>query len=217
VTDSQATTSTRSTGRRVLVLLGKVAAVLAVLAIVCFILLWYTLQQSFRAPEGVAAPVSWVSQRVLLSAERPLVRGSLTLTATSSRTGDLRIGVNAGTPSSSASDASSEPASADPGSSPGPGAILLGPLTRLTATVAGTGGSGQSCLAPCELQLSSLDCTAGTCRSEFVITVELVEDRVGGVVAIDISGGASARIDQRLPDGLEVELAVGDLPVPAPT
>ncbi len=199
---------------RVLVALGKIAAILAVLASIAFVWLWYTLQNAFEAPEGVSAPVAWVSGDVRLSPDQSIVHGRLTLTATSVRSSDFRVGVNAGVPSHEAAGPSR---SAAPSSSPAPGAILLGPLTRLTATTSGS--SARSCLAPCELQLpSSIECSSGSCRAEIDIAIELVGDGgLGGVVSVDISGGGTARLEQRLPDGFRVELVIDGVPVPAAT
>ncbi len=206
---------TASRARGCLRVVGKLGLILAGLTVLAFVALYITLQQSFRAPQAMPAPVAWTSRDVVLSPDRPIVHGRLTLTAKAAPTNDLRVGVNAGVPSTEAERLPSGSGATSPSVSAGPAALLAGPLVRLTAATAL--GAPQSCLAPCELQLpSELGCDSGTCRIDFDVTVELIPDSAGirGSVTVGVAGGATAPLDKRLPDGLVVDLALEGAVVP---
>ncbi len=196
---------------------GTLGLVLAGLAALAFVALYITLQQTFKAPEAVPAPVVWTSRYVVLSPDRPVVRGQLTLTAGAAPQSDLRVGLNSGVPSTEGELSPPGSGAASPSGSAQPAALISGPTVRLTATVAS--GAPRSCLAPCELELASaLDCDSGTCRIDFDVTVELISDGaalLGGSVTVGVSGGATAPLDKRLPDGLVVDLAIEGAIVPS--
>jgi hypothetical protein len=63
---------------------------------------------------------------------------------------------------------------------------------------------------------SAFECESGTCTTAFDVTVELITDGagIGGSVMLDVAGGATAPLDQRLPDGLVVDLEVEGAIVP---
>lgn len=197
---------------------GKVALVLGGLAALAFVALYITLQQAFKAPQAVAPPIAWTSRDIVLLPDRPVLIGQLTLTAKGPPTTDLRVGLNAGVPSATAvvpsgSGAAIPSVSAAP---PAPAALLAGPSVRVSVTTAG--GTPQSCFAPCELQLSSqFDCESGTCRITFEVTVEREgeTERMLGPVTVGISGGATAPLTERLPVGLDVDLALDSSTVPS--
>jgi hypothetical protein len=195
---------------------GTLGLVLAGLAALTFVALFISLQQGFKAPEAVPAPVVWTSRDVVLSPDRPVVRGRLTLTAGPAPQSALRVGLNAGVPSTDRELSSPGSGAASPSGSAQPAALISGPAVRLTATVAS--GAPRSCLAPCELELASaLDCDSGTCRIDFDVTVELISDgaaALGGSVTVGVSGGATGPLDKRLPDGLVVDLAIEGAIVP---
>lgn len=188
---------------------GTVGLILAGLGVAVVIWLWISLQQAFPTPQAVSAPVAWTSQQVVLSDDRSFVHGRLTLTARATPGADLRVGVNAGAPST---DVTARPSGAGDTTSSAtlaPAVLLSGPLVQLT--VADASGAPQSCFAPCELQLpSSFECESGTCGTGFNVTVALITGRVGigGSVTLDVAGGATAPLDERLPDGLVVDLEV---------
>jgi hypothetical protein len=134
----------------------------------------------------------------VLSAEEPLVRGQLVLTATSVPTEPLQIGVNAGAPS------------AEPMASPG--AILAGPTVRIGTDV----GQGHSdCFAPCELQVRpDWDCDPGECRlvANFSLGLSIETAEAFGPVTIGIAGGITASLEDELPPGIQATLElVGDV------
>ena len=177
----------------VLTVLIKIALVLAALAVVGFMFLAWWIGQSYPAPKGVAAPVQWASQTVVLGPERRVVSGQLTIEVPAFPV-EARAGVSAGAPSI-------------PAASAAPGDVLAGPAVRLSATSA---GSTISCVAPCALQLSPPECGAAACRLTATVTLELRVDAepIAGAVRIDVAGGLSMPLDERLPDGLAVDLAL---------
>jgi hypothetical protein len=188
---------------------GRLALILGALVVLGFVALYLSLQQSFKAPQAVSAPIAWTTHAVVLSADHPIAHGRLTFTAKASPTNDLRVGVNAGVPTTEAQRAPSGSAATSPSQSDEPAALLSGPVVRLTAATAL--GAPQSCLAPCELPLpSQLECGSGTCHLDFDVTVELIPDSAGirGKVTVGVAGGATAPLDKHLPDGLVVELAL---------
>jgi hypothetical protein len=183
--------------------LGLIFGVVAVLGFVCLLI---SLQRAFPPMQAVPAPVAWTSREVVLSADRSVVHGRLTLTASAAPKGDLRVGLNAGVPSTEVAAPPSGPGATSP--SVDPAELLSGPPVRLTAATAS--GSPQSCFAPCELQLpSALQCDSGTCRIDFDVIVELVPGSARrGAVTVGVAGGATAPLDKHLPDGIVVDLAL---------
>lgn len=194
--------------------LGTLGLIFGVLAVLGFVWLLISLQRAFPPMQAVPAPVAWTSREVVLSADRSVVHGRLTLTASAAPKGDLRVGLNAGVPSTEAEAAPSGSAATGPSETANPAALLSGPLVRLTAATAS--GSPQSCFAPCELQLpSALQCDSGTCRIDFDVVVELVPGSAGrGAVTVGVAGGATAPLDKHLPDGTVVDLALAGAIVP---
>ena len=173
----------------------KIALVLAILVAVFAVWAVWQISQSYPPIHPVPAPVAWVARDVLLSAEEPVVRGQLVLTARSVPTNTLRIGVNTGAPTA-------EPMAA-------PGAILAGPSVRM-ATDAGQGQD--ACFAPCELQLQpAWDCDPGDCRMVASFSLLLSVDTAGafGPVTIGIAGGISANLEDELPPGIRASLELG--------
>jgi hypothetical protein len=205
-----------SRARGCLRIVGRLGLILAGLTVLAFVALYITLEQTFKAPQPVLAPVAWTSRDVVLSPDRPIVHGRLTLTAREAPKTDLRVGVNAGVPSTEAVSSPSGSAATSPSVDAGPAALLAGPSVRLTAATAA--GTPRSCLAPCELQLpSEFECGSGTCRIDFDVTVELMSDSlgIGGSVTLGVAGGATAPLDERLPDRLVIDLALDGAIVPA--
>lgn len=178
----------------------KIALVLAILAVVGFIGFAWWIQQSYPAPKGVAAPVDWSSQTVVLGPDRQVVTGQLMIQA-ALFPAEARVGVSVGAPSIRAASAA-------------PGAVLAGPAVRLSAT---TSGSTISCLAPCALQLGPPACSAGSCRMATSVKLEIDGDPelLSGPVTLQIAGGVSLPLDERLPDGLAVDLALEGATVPS--
>jgi hypothetical protein len=173
----------------------KILLVLGILAAIFLAWVVWQIGQSMPEIHPVPAPVAWVTRDVVLSAEQPLVRGQLVLTARSVPTEPLRIGVNAGAPA------------AQPIASPG--AILAGPTVRI-ATEAGQGQDG--CFAPCELQLRpTWDCDPNDCRlvASFSLELTVDPDETSGTVMIGIAGGLTANLEDELPPGLQATLELG--------
>ena len=194
---------------------GTIGLIVAGLGVLAFVWLWITLQQAFPAPKSVPAPVAWTSEEVVLSDDRSVAHGRLTLTASAAPRTGLRVGLNAGVPSTAATARPSGSTLAGPSESTAPAALLSGAHVRLTATAAS--GAPQSCIAPCELQLpSAFECESGTCTTVFDVTVELMADGagIGRAVTLDVAGGATAPLDKGLPDGLVVDLEVDGAIVP---
>jgi hypothetical protein len=178
--------------------LAKIAAALLALAVVGFIAIYFSLSQSalFKGPEGLPAPVAWTTRSVVLSAAEPIAHGQLTVGGGGAPAGTspgAGVGVNAGT-------ATQHVTGADPG------AIISGPVVRLTVT--GPGGTTRSCFAPCEMRIAeAYDCSASRCGVTVDLRVELVSGAVGAAtVAVDIAGGWSASLQQHLPDPFDVDL-----------
>jgi len=187
-----------STVRGCLSFVGLLALIVVGLVVLGYIGLVILIQQSLPKPQQAvsAPPVAWSSREVVLT-NGAVIHGRLSLSAASSPSSQVWVGLNAGVPS----------VGHEGTSLPGAGALLSGPLVRLTAP--GLLGQ-QSCVAPCELSLpSAFDCRPGTCGLEFDVTIELLSDGsgAGGAVTVAIAGGASADIDERLPDGLVVDLS----------
>jgi hypothetical protein len=190
---------------------GALVAILVGLAALVFVWFYISIAQQFRAPEAVPAPVAWASREVVLSPDHSVVRGRLTLTARDTPEADLRVGLNAGVPAAEALATATGSGVIGPQETTAPADLLTAPRVRLTA-VTGS-GAARSCLAPCELVLSSgLDCVSGTCRVDFAVTVELTPDPSGtrNTVRVDVAGGATAPLGERLPDGLVVDLPLSD-------
>ena len=179
-------------------ILLKLLLVLGILAAIFFAWVAWRIRESMPDIHPVPAPVSWVTRDVVLSAEEPVVRGQLVLTARSVPTEPLRIGVNAGAPT------------AEPMASPG--AILAGPSVRIATDVS----QGQvDCFAPCELQVRpDWDCDPGDCRMVATFSVVLSVDTAAafGPVTIGIAGGITASLEDELPPGIQATLElVGDV------
>ncbi len=192
---------------------ATVVLILAGLAVLGFIWLYVSLQQSYKAPQAVVAPVSWTSRDVVLSPDRPIVHGHLTLTARSGPPTAVRVGLNAGVPSTVAEPSPIGSARTSTSAGVPPAALLAGPSVRLTSGI--SSGSPQSCLAPCELQVPpQFDCASGSCRISVDVVIELVPraKASSGAVRVSVAGGASASLDGHLPDGLVIDLAL-DSPV----
>lgn len=181
-------------------ILLKLALALAILAVVGFTGLAWWIQQSYPAPKGVAAPVDWSSQTVVLGPEHQVVTGQLTIEA-HLFPAEARVGLSVGAPSIRAASAA-------------PGAVLAGPAVRLSAT---TSGTTISCLAPCALQLGPPACSAGSCRMATSMKLELDGDAtlLSGPVTLQVAGGMSLPLDERLPDGLAVDLALEGATAPS--
>jgi len=195
---SHLTETTVDTVWRFVVTFLKIVLVLGILAAIFFAWVVWQFSQSMPEVHPVPAPVSWVTRDVVLSAEEPVVRGQLVLTARSVPTEPLRIGVNAGAPT------------AEPMASPG--AILAGPSVRIATEV----GQGQDdCFAPCELQVRpEWDCDPGDCRLVATFSLGLSVDTAGafGPVTIGIAGGITASLEDELPPGIQATLElVGDV------
>jgi hypothetical protein len=193
--------------------LGKIAVILLVLGAVLFAWVVWQLQQSYPAPKGVPAPVSWTTRDVSIVAEQPEVTGRLTLNATTIPTTGLRVGVNAGVPS--LADASSAPEGTAPEPSSAPDALIRGPVVRLTAT---TSSVSRSCVAPCELELpADFASDSEMFHMEIVIRLELGGDLAGlnEAVRIGVAGGVTARPGGQLPTTLTVDLVLDDAPAPS--
>ena len=171
----------------------KIAVVLAILAVVGFVAFAWWIQQSYPAPKGVAAPVDWSSQTVVLGPDHQVVTGQLTIEAPLFPA-EARIGLSVGAPSIRAASAA-------------PGAVLAGPAVRLSAT---SSGSTISCVAPCALQLGPPACSSGSCRMATSVKLELDGDAtlLSGPVTLQVAGGVSLPLDEHLPDGLAVDLAL---------
>lgn len=171
----------------------KILLVLGVLAAVGFVLVILQLQASYPAPHAIPAPVVWTSEPIVLTPEQPAVHGRLSFGGGTIPTGTLRVGLNAGVPSGSTA-------------SLAPGAILSGPLVRLSTTIGGVPGS---CLAPCELAVSpDFECDSGDCRMEVSLTVELegADPSSRDAVSVTIAGGASAGPAAQFGQGFTVQL-----------
>jgi hypothetical protein len=180
--------------------LATIALVGAGLAVLAFVGLVIILQQSFKPAHAVPAPVAWMSHEAVLSADVPEIHGRLTLATTAAPATTLRVGVNAGVPSTEVHE---------------PGAVLSGPVVLLTATAS---SATRSCVAPCELEMSStFACTSGRCQITIDITLELVGDGagLGGAVTVAIAGGTTGKLDSRLPEGLKVDVTLGVTPNPS--
>jgi hypothetical protein len=179
--------------------LAVAAAIVVALAVGAFILAVVSLSNSYKAPQGVTAPVLWTTSVITVSPEAPVAIGSLALTGGPVPTTGLRVGVNAG--------AAAAPPASDPGRDPG--SVLNGSVVRVTATAQLS--PPQSCLAPCELQIpGSFDCEDGTCTMTVEVKVELIAEAPGTRdVVVRVAGGASAAIDAALPLALAVDLQFG--------
>jgi hypothetical protein len=180
--------------------LATIALVGAGLAVLAFVGLVIILQQSFKPAQAVPAPVAWTSHEAVLSADVPEIHGRLTLATTAAPATTLRVGVNAGVPSSDVHE---------------PGAVLSGPVVLLTATAS---SATRSCVAPCELEMSStFACSSGRCQITIDITLELVGDGagLGGGVTVGVAGGTTGKLDSRLPEGLTVDVTLDDTPTPS--
>ena len=172
----------------------KIGAVLAILAVVGFLFLVWWLGQAYPAPKGVAAPVEWASQTVVLGPDRRIVSGLLTIEVPVFPP-EARVGVSVGAPSI-------------PAGSAAPGELLAGPAVRLSMTSA---GSTTGCVAPCALHVAQPpECSAGGCRIATSLTLELDGDAaaMAGPVTLQVAGGLSMPIDEPLPEGLAVDLAL---------
>lgn len=158
--------------------IGKIALILVVFAFVGLILIYVQLQNSFRAPRAIPAGTVWTTTTVSLSRDHTVAQGRLTLGGGTVPTGRVRVGLNAGVPSV-------------PSASAAPGAILAGPLVRLSYTIAGV---ASTCFAPCELVLpTAFECTSSSCTLEVRFTIELGGgDSTRGAVSVSIAGGATA-------------------------
>jgi hypothetical protein len=191
---SHLTETTVDTVWRFVVTFLKIVLVLGILAAIFFAWVVWQVSQSMPEVHPVTAPVSWVTRDVVLSAEEPLVRGQLVLTATSVPTEPLQIGVNAGAPSA-------EPMAP-------PGAILAGPTVRI-ATDVGQGQGQGDCFAPCELHIApAWSCDPGDCRMVAMFSLGLSVDTIEafGPVTIGIAGGVTASLEDGLPPGIQATL-----------
>jgi hypothetical protein len=192
---SHLTETTTDTIWRFVGSLLKILLVLGILAAIFAAWVVWQVSQSFPNIHPVPAPVAWVIRDVELSAEEPVVRGQLVLTARSVPTEPLRIGINAGAPT------------AQPNASPG--ALLTGPTVRIT-TDAAQGQDG--CFAPCELQVRpTWDCDPDDCRLVASFSVALSVDAADppGTVTIGVAGGLTANLEDELPAGLKAALELG--------
>ena len=190
-------------------IVGTIGVIVAGVGVLGFVWLWITLQQAFPAPKAVPAPIAWTSEDVVLSDDRTVAHGRLTLTASAAPSSNVRVGLNAGVPSTDATVRPSSSGPTGPSESTAPAALISGAVVRLTAS--NGSGAPQSCFAPCELQLPwAFDCESGVCSTAFDVTVDLISDSAGsgGSVTLNVAGGATAPLDQRLPDGLVVDLEV---------
>jgi hypothetical protein len=183
-----------------------IVLVVAGLGLAAFVGISILIQQSLpKAQQAVSsAPVAWSSRAVVLTPGVP-IHGRLSLSAKASPTDRLWVGLNAGVPSVE-----------DTGGLPAAGAILSGPLVRLSVANPSVLHAG-ACVAPCELDLpSEFDCSSGICQVHFDFAIEVLSDGpgAGGTVRVDIAGGASAQLLDRLPDGLVVDLSLGGATAP---
>lgn len=177
------------TARRV----GGCVARLGVGAFIVYVVAYAVLSLllNFNAPSqrAVTVPTSWTSHEVVLTADRPSAHGQITFTLPGQVTKPAAaLGVNAGVPASTKTSTRS----------PAPAALLSIPAVRLTAV--GSSGASMSCLAPCELPLSS----AGSRAID--LTIDLLAPTAGAApVTITVSGGASASVGGDVP-GVELTI-----------
>jgi hypothetical protein len=199
---------------------GTLVLIVAGLVVLGYVGLAIMIQQSLPKPQQAvsAPPVAWSSRAVVLTGGVPM-HGRLSLSAKASPTNQLWVGLNVGVPSVEDS-GTTPPTVSGTGpravSLPAAGALLSGPLVRLTVSNPSVLHAG-SCVAPCELELpSAFDCSSGICQMHFDFAIEVLSDGPGPgeTVRVDIAGGASAELLDRLPDGLVVDLSLGDATAP---
>jgi hypothetical protein len=179
--------------RIVLVVLG----VLLILGTGLFALVVVSLNNMGKAPTSTDAAVAWRATTIKLADDQPKVGGRTTLSAPSVPGTGVRVGVNAGVPTSDAT---------------APGALLSGPVVRLTAHAIGDSREPVSCIAPCELTLpQAFDCSSDGCRMGIDVTVELLPAAAadGRHVTLDVSAGISGNPAYPLATSFTVDFGLG--------
>ncbi len=184
-----------------------IALILGVVAVLGVVALVLSFQSAFPPMREVPASVAWQSHDLVLSDDHAVVHGRLTLSMTGAPTSKLRVGLNAGVPAIA-------PGTAPSSSTLDPAALLATPSVRLTAVMAS--GRSEGCYAPCELELPLTQQCASACQVDYDIAVELVagETSTPQVVRIGVAGGATAPLDEHLPEGFKVDLAFDQAATP---
>lgn len=189
---------------------GLTAAVVGAIVVVVLIIGYVQLQSSFRGPQAVPVAAAWQRAAVRLPSDKPAMQGRLSITSGGSLAAGTRLAITAGVPDTD------RPAS-DPDAGVEPADLLRVPVVRLTVTLGP--GATLACLAPCELDLSGSipSCKDARCHSDVGVLVERLDPDAAtppDTVIVDVAGGVTAALRQRLPDATVVTLAVDE---PAPS
>jgi len=166
------------------------------------VFVYYSLSQMFKPPAAVPAPVTYVTQGVVLSVEHPVLHGHLSASAPYDPAHDLTFGVSAGIPDRATQGAASPALD--------PAVLISSPVVRISAH---TGTWSDGCMAPCELRLAQQSCDGATCPLDVDLTIELLSNESASQeIAFDVAAAASTRLDKPLPDGVKLDLALDGAP-----
>jgi hypothetical protein len=189
-------------------IVATIVAIVVVAIVIFGIVIYWSFMNSFnRPPAAFPAPITWRSERAVLSADQPIAEGRFNLIEGAASTQNTLVGLNVGIPLVDNS-GSFLPGASSPDRSVDPAALLSIATVRLsTSGQAGT----ESCLAPCELIVrSGFNCVTGTCRLDVAFRLELIGASVpsSASVAVGVSGAIRSTSTQPLPAGLQVEFGV---------